>query len=370
MLTKGVIGFVRRGPGEFQSEDLRFAALSAHLVAMALTTLEEKEIAISRSMELEAIFRGQFEIVGQSAMIREVFQTIERVAPNDTPVLVTGETGTGKELVANAIHANGPRSSKPYIPVNCAALPNSLLDSSLFGFVKGAFTGADKDTKGCFEKAHEGTLFLDEVAELTINAQAKLLRVLEDGVVQRIGDDSHILVDVRLIFATHRDLEEEVREKRFREDLFYRLNVIKLHLPPLRERTSDIPLLAEHFFRQSLMKSERVIEGFSDEALEFLQDYPWPGNVRELHNAILRAVILGRGNLLEPSDFGLSENQPISSPPWPVESTMKEIERDHIRQVLVSVGWKKIDAARILQIDRKTLASKCKEYGLDKGGAT
>lgn len=367
LLSRGIIGLGRAAGHPFAGTDLRLAAVSTHLAAKVLASLEATEDALSRSHAFEGKLKRQHRIVGESPEVRRVFETVERVAPTDALVLICGETGTGKELVAKAIHAHSPRASGPYVPINCAALPGPLLESTLLGHVKGAFTGADEDRVGCFEEADQGTLFLDEVAELTLEAQAKLLRVIEDGVVRKVGGQDDITMDVRLLLATHRDLEHEVREGRFREDLYYRVNVVTLTFPPLRERKSDIPLLAEFFLEQDLTKAQRVIRGFSDEAMQFLRDYFWPGNVRELRNAVARAVILGQGEFLEPDEFGLSIQDPRSSASRDTLESLKEVEREHILRVLNAVGWKKIDAAPILGINRKTLTAKCKEYGLEQG---
>jgi len=242
-----------------------------------------------------------------------------------------------------------------------------LLESALFGHVKGAYTGADQDRKGCFELAHGGTLFLDEVAELSPEAQATLLRVVEDGVVRRVVGDEEIAVDVRLLVATHRDLALAVQEERFRQDLYYRLNVAQLTLPPLREHPSDIPLLAEHFLKESLTSAKRVIKGFSDEATELMRSYPWPGNVRELRNAVERAVLFGKGDMIEASDFEFGADKPDGNAGPEQLPSLEEVELEHIKRVLRAVGWKRGEAARILGVDRKTLFTKCKEHGLTPG---
>ncbi len=362
--TMGVIGVVRGAAEKFGRHELNLLVLAADLVGTALASLAVKEEALSDCQAIAEIIRGQHELVGQSAPMRSVFGLVGQVAPSDAPVLIHGETGTGKELAAKAIHANSPRVAHPFVAVNCASLPGSLLESTLFGHAKGAFTGAEKDYRGCFEQAGGGTLFLDEVAELSLEAQAKLLRVAEDGIVMRLGSEEGLPVDVRLVLASHRDLAAEVKAGRFREDLFYRFSVVTITLPPLRERVSDIPLLAGHFLDASRTKTQRQITGFSEEALALLKAYPWPGNVRELRNAVERAVLLGRGETILPADLGLSASNATDPDSLP---SLKEVEKDHVARVLESVAWKRGDAARVLGIDRKTLLAKCKAYGLTPG---
>jgi two-component system response regulator HydG len=305
-------------------------------------------------------------IIGVSPAMQELWEMIVQVAPTEATVLINGESGTGKELVASALHHKSLRANGPFIKVNCAALAESLLESELFGHEKGSFTGADRRREGRFVQAREGTLFLDEIGETSQAMQAKLLRVLQEHELQRVGGSETIRVDVRIVTATNRDLEEEVREKRFREDLYYRLNVVVLDVPPLREREGDIPLLADFFLRRFAERNKRTVQGITPECMDVLIRYPWPGNVRELENTIERGVILMRGEYLDVSGLpiavqrwaGLNPKKDIEQP-----STLKEAERLLILKTLEETGGNRSEAARRLQITRKTLLNKLKKYG-------
>jgi two-component system response regulator HydG len=310
-------------------------------------------------------------IVGTSAPMRRVFEAIALVAPTEATVLILGESGTGKELVAQAIHANSPRRAGPFITVNCAALPETLLESELFGHERGAFTGATERRLGRFELAHGGTIFLDEIGELTPAAQTKLLRVLQSQEFERLGGSKTLKVDVRVIAATNKDLDAAVRAGQFREDLLYRLRVFPLTVPPLRERRDDIPLLAEHFLKRYAERHRRRLRGLTPRALDLLMRYDWPGNVRELEHAIERAVILARGEHLTPEEWpptiraaGQAEDSACHQPPVPVGLTLKEVERELIRKTLERTGGNRTKAAEVLGISRATLHNKLKEYGL------
>jgi PAS domain S-box-containing protein len=291
-------------------------------------------------------------IIGQDQKMLRVFEQIRELATNDYPVHIAGETGTGKELVATAIHNESRRGGGPFVPVNCAALPEGTLESELFGHVKGAFTGAVRDKKGRFELAHGGTLLLDEVGDLPKVVQAKLLRVLQDGVFERLGAEKTISVDVRLISATHRDLKREVERGRFREDLYYRINVVPLHLPPLRRRKNDIPLLAEHLLDKGAEEGHET-PGISKEALAIMMDYPWPGNVRELQSAIRFALVKAKGRLIQPVHLPLELKQ------WqdrrPSRGPLRKLDPETVRAALVRSGGNKAKAARILGVGRATL---------------
>jgi DNA-binding NtrC family response regulator len=278
------------------------------LVARAIAKAAERKALFDRNRELELQLRersGAPEegLVGNSGGIREVTRMIDAVAYSSTTVLVTGESGTGKELVARALHARSPRRAHPFVALNCGALTETLLESELFGHVKGAFTGAQRDQKGLFDAADGGTIFLDEIGDIPPPTQVRLLRVLQEGEIKRVGSADSVRVDVRVIAATHRDLPKLVKTGRFREDLFYRLNVINVPLPPLRERVEDIPLLAHHFLRRYAERLQKKVRSVSPEALDLLSGYRWPGNVRELENAIERAVVLCRGDAILPSDL-------------------------------------------------------------------
>lgn len=312
-------------------------------------------------------------ILGASPALKELLAFVETVAPTEATVLITGESGTGKELIARALHAASSRADKPLVTVNCAALAENLLESELFGHEKGSFTGADKRREGRFVQANGGTLFLDEIGEMPLSVQAKLLRALQEGEVQRVGSDTPINVDVRVLAATNRDLGEEAREKRFREDLYFRLNVISIEAPPLRDRDDDIPLLAAHFLEKFSARNKKTIKGFAPRAMDALRRYHWPGNVRELENAIERASILCRGDLI------CEENLPpcvARAPERPVKTESEDaldlagmplelVEKQAIESTLRQTGDNKSEAARRLGITRATLHNKLKKYGLD-----
>ena len=314
-------------------------------------------------------------MVGRSAKMREIYDMIERVAPTRTNILITGESGTGKELVARAVHEHSTRSKGPFVPINCGAIPESLIESELFGHVKGAFTGAHKDKLGLFEAANGGTLFLDEVGELPKNTQVKLLRVLQERKIQRIGAVDQKAIDVRVVAATNRDLLEEVQSRRFREDLFYRLNVIHLFVPPLRDRGEDIPLLAQHFLQQFCEEQGRELKGIGAEALDILLAYTYPGNVRELENIIERAVTLERGDevtaaVLPPSMRGTKRiSQLTSRLELPVEGvdmeqTVEDVERALLLKALERTGGNRTEAAKLLGISFRSLRYRLDKYNM------
>lgn len=304
------------------------------------------------------------ELVGESPPMAEVRRMITVVAPKDATVLITGASGTGKELVARALHALSPRAGKRLVTINCAAFPETLLESELFGHEKGAFTGADRAKQGRFELADGGTLFLDEIAEMPLTMQVKLLRVLEDRRVQRLGSVKDIPLDLRLIAATNRDLSARIERGEFREDLYYRLNVINIDLPPLSQRSGDVLLLAEDFLQRFTRQTGKSIEGFSSGAAEMLTRYPWPGNVRELQNVIERAVVLCRGNRIEPEDLsGLNMNVAPDTVTTALVP-LAEVEKRHIKACLDQFDWNMTACAEKLGIHRNTLRAKIKEYGL------
>ncbi|MGQ9496542.1 MAG: sigma-54-dependent transcriptional regulator [Thermoanaerobaculaceae bacterium] len=289
-----------------------------------------------------------------------VLELIRQVAPTDTNVLITGESGTGKELVARRIHGTSRRQFGPFVPVHCGALAEGILESELFGHEKGAFTGAINRKLGKIELAAEGTLFLDEIGDIPPKVQVDLLRVLQERSFTRVGGNEPIQSDFRLICATLRDLEAEVAAGRFREDLYYRINVLRIHIPPLRERVEDIPLLAEHFLHHFARQMGKKIRGFTPEAMTLLCHYPWPGNVRELANAVERAVVLCERELIPPELF------PFSQKYVPADDTLAAVEAHHIRRVLAAHGWNITQAAKILGIDRVTLYHKMKRYNISR----
>ena len=321
--------------------------------------LIEENISLHQKLEKRYRFEN---IIAKSAKMQQIIELIKVVAKSNATVLTTGESGTGKELVARAVHSQSYRKDKPFVPVSCAALPESLLESELFGHEKGAFTGAHARRKGKFEFANRGTLFLDEIGEMSANIQVHLLRVLEEKAFTRVGGNELIKVDVRIISATNKDIEKAVASGQFREDLYYRLNVVTIELPPLRERKEDIPLLAQHFLKEFALENQKEISGFSPEVTDFLLKYQWPGNVRELENTIERSVILAQNSYIEIADL-LQKNSPLVSSALTGRS-LREVERSHILNILSETGGNYSEAARILAISRATLYNKAKVYDL------
>lgn len=307
------------------------------------------------------------EIVGKSAAIKEIFDVIERVAGAQSSILINGESGTGKEVVAKAIHNLSPRAQKPFIAINCTAIPENLLESELFGHAKGAFTGAHERKKGLFEEAEGGTLFLDEIGDLDLALQAKLLRVLQERKIKPVGDNQMKDIDVRIVAATHKDLKKAIKEGNFREDLFFRLSVIPIVVPPLRHRQEDIPLLAQHFLNKYSVINNKLVTGFSTDALQKLISMPWPGNVRELENLVERLVVLTRNSAIQASEIPNTDEKghesfygqaTLDSP------TLEELEKRYIQSIMEKTGGRKEKAAQILGINRRTLYRKQKEYNL------
>jgi DNA-binding NtrC family response regulator len=308
--------------------------------------------------------RARFEsMIGQSEPMQKIFSLICDVAPTDATVLILGETGTGKGLAAKAIHSNSPRREGPYVVVNCGAIPEHLMESELFGHQRGAFTDAKETKKGRLELAHGGTLFLDEIGEIGMRMQIDLLRVLEDRVFYRVGGTQPMEADFRVVAATNRRLDQLIREGQFREDLYYRLNVVSFSMPSLKQRKEDIPLLAEHFLHRYAQETHRPIDKISREAIDEMMLYDWPGNVRELENAIERAVVVGKGRQIMPEDLPILCYEPAASPR---PNTLEEVERLHIRQILNENQWNIVRTARILDIDRSTLYNKIKRYRIQK----
>jgi len=356
-MKRGAYDFI---PKPFTPDSLRMIAKRA---------LEKRRLSLENVLlrtELEDRF-GPGVIIGQSKSMREVEKLVRQVAPTDTTVLISGETGTGKELVARAIHSQSNRKGKPFIVVDCGGLVESLFESELFGHVKGSFTGATETKHGRFEVANGGTVFLDEIGNISMNIQAKLLRVLQEREITRVGSSQVIKVDVRIITATNKDLLKCVKEQTFREDLFYRISVIPIVLPALRERREDIPLLANHFLRKYNRKREKNVTAISEQAMEVLIEYDWPGNVRELENVIERAVVLTRSGVIEPTDlwyYGLRAKTPSSSNAAEVKS-LAEAEREHITRTVKMFNGHIGKTSEALGIDRKTLRSKLSKYEVD-----
>src|SRR3989454_7022275 len=374
--TLAVIMITAFGTIESAVEAMRLGAFyyltkpfkSADLLLLVERALEEKHLRTEiRRLQREVETHYHFDrIIGKSPAMQQVFDLVDRLKDSQVNILLTGESGTGKDLLARTLHYHSSRKQAPFVPVNCAAIPEQLLESELFGYVQGAFTDARKDKKGLFVEAHGGTLFLDEVGELPLLLQAKLLRVIEDKEVRPLGATKGEKVDVRIIAATNRDLRRVVDEGKFRQDLFYRLNVMDLHLPPLRERPEDLPLLIQHFIEHSAQSSRA--QRLSAEALRILLNYPWPGNVRELENTIERALVLCRGEEITPVDLPahLTGSKPqVASLQDALlrQRPLADIEREYILLALELTEGKKREAADLLGIDRKTLYRKLEEYG-------
>jgi len=343
---------------------------------------DEMLIQVERAMERREL-RGELKrlrsevqardrlqnIIGQSAVMRKIFDTVAQVSDLSANVLISGESGTGKELIARALHFYGSRATGPFVAVNCAAIPEALIESELFGYVRGAFTDARKDRPGLFQEASGGTLFLDEIGEIRLNLQAKLLRVLEDKEVRRLGANQSEKVDTRVVSASNRSLDEMVRQGTFRQDLYYRLNVIRIELPPLRERSDDIALLVDHFIRKFSDGARRKVTGVHADALTALKNYAWPGNIRELEHVVERAVLLGKDATIGiddlPPDLAASgANATVLDAAMDKQISLRDLEREYIIKVLNKTQGNKSDAARILGVDRTTLYRKLEEYKL------
>ncbi len=332
-----------------------------HLVSNAIAHRSaEREVERLRE-NLQQVF-PETNLVGASAAMRRVVDLIHTVAPTDATVLITGESGTGKEVVARSIHAASPRRYNPMVVIHCGALTETLLESELFGHERGAFTGAQARKKGKFEVADGGTVFLDEISDISLRVQTDLLRVLQEKEIVRVGDTQAVKVDFRAIAATNKSLERLVEERVFRPDLYYRLNVFTIDIPPLRSRREDVPVLAEHFLNKFAGQMNRAPQRLSAKSVELLMDYHWPGNVRELENAIERALLMSRETDLRPEDFPFQLNP--SGPSLPSGQRLEDVERAHIERMLTDMNWNLSKTARILDIDRTTLYNKIRRYGL------
>jgi len=329
--------------------------------------VEQENIYLKERLDKKFNFDA---IIAQSPAMDRLFETLTLAAPTEATILITGESGTGKELIANAIHENSPRKDNPLVKVNCTALPETLLESELFGHVKGAFTSAINNKKGRFHIANKGSIFLDEIAELSSATQAKLLRVLQEKEFEPVGSTETIKTDARIIAATNKDLQTEIKEERFREDLFYRLNVINIHVPPLRERRKDIPLLIDFFLEKYAKKNNRLIKGLDPKTTDTLMRQTWPGNVRELENVIERAVIMTRKEIITtkelPATMQDDETADVEEHRLPSGKSLKEMEKQMILQTLEEANGNRTHAAEILGITRRTLQIKLKEYGINK----
>ena len=362
---------LKQGAHDYLTKPLDFDKLRLTIErAMEHTRLKEENRLLRQSLGQQ--FDSQ-KIIGKSHAMLKLLETVAQVAASEATVLISGESGTGKELIAGAIHFNSLRKEGPFVKINCAAITETLLESELFGHEKGAFTGADRRKDGRFSQAHGGTLFLDEVSEMSLMMQVKLLRALQEREFSRVGGEATIQVDVRVIAATNKDLKEQINKGEFREDLYYRLNVVELKVPPLSARREDIPLLAQYFLEKFATKNRKEIKGFTPSAMDNLIRYDWPGNVRELMNAIERGVVLARTNYLDVSDFPFIRETMGSNSPDAHDSAMlamqgdvplEEVEKAAILKTLEAAGGNKSETARRLGITRETLHKKLKAYGV------
>jgi two-component system response regulator HydG len=360
---------LKKGAYDYLTKPLDFDKLRLTIErAMEHTKLREENRILRESLGKHFDLQH---IIGRSPSMVNLLDTVAHVAPSEATIMITGESGTGKELISGAIHFNSPRKGGPFVKINCAAITETLLESELFGHEKGAFTGADRRKEGRFFQAHEGSLFLDEISEMSLTMQVKLLRVLQEREFTRVGGEKVIKVDVRVITATNKNLQDLVKAGHFREDLYYRLNVVSLEIPPLRKRRDDIPLLAQHFIERFAQKNHKEIKGFTPGAMDSLIRYDWPGNVRELMNAVERGVVLARSKYLGYEDFtiipGSTEEREKPSPLLEGEDSpmsLDEVEKAAILRMLETTSGNKSEAARRLGITRKTLNKKLKDYGL------
>jgi two-component system, NtrC family, response regulator AtoC len=330
----------------------------------------ENKLLKSRVKKLESQIEREYKfenLIAKSPKSRQLIDTIRQVASSDATVLIQGESGTGKELVARAVHVNSKRNDNKFVAINCGAMPETLLESELFGYIKGSFTGADENRKGLFEEADGGSLFLDEIGETTPTFQVKLLRALQEGEIRRVGDKAPIKVDVRIIAASNKNLKEMVEKETFRQDLFYRINVIPILIPPLKERKEDILPLAEYFIEKHIQKNSTVKPGLDRQTINLLEAYPWPGNVRELENVIERALVLTKTENIMPEDLpGEVQNSDSAEASLNASISMKDIEKKHIMKVLEITNWNQTEAAKLLGIGYNTLWRKIKAYEIKK----
>jgi DNA-binding NtrC family response regulator len=340
--------------------------LDVDQLTLMLQRIVEHQQLITENILLRKRLTEQYEyedIIGRSEAMQEVFEMIKAVTDTNATVLITGETGTGKELVARAIHSNSSQRYGPFVATSCGALPETLLESELFGYEKGAFTGADRTKKGRFELAHGGTLFLDEVGDISIKTQIKLLRALQEKSFSRLGGTEPIKVDLRLVSATNRDLVAAIEDGSFRSDLYYRLNVVTIQLPPLRERKDDVPLLAAHFINKYNVEFNKKFDRVNRKAMDFLMDYHWPGNVRELENVIERAIVIAQGPEVKIDHLPFCN---VEATPTEDLQSLQEVERLHIEKMLQRNDWNIAKTARLLNIDRSTLHKKIKKFDLER----
>jgi DNA-binding NtrC family response regulator len=361
---------MKAGAVDFIEKPFRSEAFAARVESLLRARAERERLRDENIYLRGELGREYGEIVGRSPKMREVYDWIDRVAPSDSNLMIYGESGTGKELVARAIHSASPRAQAPFIRVNCGALPEGILDSELFGHERGAFTGAERRRRGRFELAQGGTLFLDEIGTIRPETQVRLLRVLQEREIERVGGEETIAVDVRIVAATNLHPEVLKASDDFREDLYYRLHVVPILLPPLRERRDDIPPLAAHFVEKLRSRTRSRVSGISDDAMAALEVYDWPGNVRELENVIERALVLARESVITPADLPAlapSETRPVpgDAPDGTLQDSLESYEREMIRRSLVQARGVKAEAARLLGIPPATLHYKLQKYGID-----
>ncbi len=376
--TETAVEALRLGAYDYLSKPFNVDELKLKVrKALERKYLQQENALLKRALQETHQFSN---IIGKSRVMQAVFQLVQTIAPTTSTVLISGESGTGKELVARAIHFNSPRKDRPFVALNCGALPETLLDSELFGHVRGAFTGADSNKKGLIEVAEKGTVFLDEIGEMSPMVQVKLLRVLQERKFRRLGGTEEIDADIRIIAATNRDLSKLVAEGKFRDDLFYRINVIPVRLPSLRERVEDVPLLAEHFLAKYCTQINRQITGIAPAALRMLQEYSWPGNIRELENAVERAVALETGSIIQAASLpervqagaqpgagtadGANGEAPLPASGFDLERHVEEIEREYIAQALRRAGGVKSRAADLLGMSFRSFRYYMKKYNL------
>jgi two-component system response regulator HydG len=363
------VGAIRAGAYDFVTKPVEIEALAIAVRRAA----EHRSLRgeVKRLREVVAQTRGRGDLIGSSSAMQQVYGLIDQVSTTDATVLITGESGTGKEVVAREIHQRSKRAAGPFVAINCAAVPEQLLESELFGHAKGAFTDAKQNRPGLFQQANGGTLFLDEIGEMALVLQPKLLRALQERKVRPVGGDSEIVIDVRLVTATNRDLEEMVEDKRFREDLYYRINVIHIPLPPLRARGGDVLLLAQHMLKHYAAVFDKKVIGLAAAAAERMMTYDWPGNVRELGNCLERAVALARFEEIQVEDLpekirSSRHRLSLSGTELPELLTLEEIERRHVLRVLEACDGNRTDAAKMLGLDRKTLYRKLLRWGVNE----
>jgi two-component system response regulator HydG len=366
---ESAVDAMRKGAFDYLTKPFKLVEMNMVIERAILMAQLTQDNQVLRAELKKNFTKGN--LLGKSKSMREIFDLLERVAPAQSSVLITGESGTGKEVIARTIHQMSPRANRPFVAVNCTAIPETLLESELFGHAKGSFTGADRKKLGLFEEAHGGTLFLDEIGDMAPALQAKLLRVLQERKIRPVGETKDVDIDVRILAATHKDLKKAIQEGLFREDLYYRLNVIPVPVPPLRHRKEDIPLLAQSFLEKFAAANHSPVRGFTPVALHMLVERAWPGNVRELENLVERMVVMSRNSVLDEGDVPSAESTPVEDFYGRMTQDLpqlEELEKRYMQFVLIKAGGKKDRAAQILGINRRTLYRKEREYGFVSAG--